>query len=117
MKLYEYIRNGAWPTVVGYGLFVALLAAGYYYNITFVQLGLLDLGTRHVGLTRTGVSTWMAVLAVVIRSSLSAMAAVGAPRPNIATLHQIAVPNSFCIISSSCDRVVAIEYIQRQVSR
>jgi MFS family permease len=65
MKLLTYVREGAWPTVAGYGLFVALLTGGYYYNITFVQLGLLDLGTRHVGLARAGVSTWMAVLAVV----------------------------------------------------
>jgi hypothetical protein len=41
------------------------VSAGYYYNVTFVQLGLLDLGSRHVGLSRAGVSTWMAVLAVV----------------------------------------------------
>ena len=65
LKLFEYVRDGAWPTVAGYGLFIALLTAGYYYNITFVQLGLLDLGTRHVGMARTEVSTWMAVLAVV----------------------------------------------------
>lgn len=65
MKLVTYIRAGEWPTVFGYGLFIALLAAGYYYNITFVQLGLLDLGTRLVGMTRVAVSVWMAVLALV----------------------------------------------------
>lgn len=52
-------------TVAGYGLFVALMVAGYYYNITFVQLGLIDLGTRLVGLSETAVSTWMAALALV----------------------------------------------------
>ena len=51
--------------MVGYGLYVAFMAAGYYYNVTFVQLGLLDLGTRHVGLSRTGVSWWMAGLALL----------------------------------------------------
>jgi MFS family permease len=65
MKLRTYLEARDWPPVFGYGLFVALLAAGYYYNITFVQLGLLDLGTRLVGMTRTAVSGWMAVLALV----------------------------------------------------
>ncbi|QPV62698.1 MFS transporter [Halosimplex litoreum] len=65
MKLFEYVRRGAWPEVVGYGLFVTLLAAGYYYNITFVQLGLIDLGTRLVGLPATTVSAWMGALALV----------------------------------------------------
>ncbi|WP_435115608.1 MFS transporter [Halolamina sp. C58] len=51
-------------TVAGYGLFVALMVAGYYYNITFVQLGLIDLGTRLVGLSETAVSMWMAALAL-----------------------------------------------------
>ena len=65
VKLFEYVRRGAWPEVVGYGLFVSLLAAGYYYNITFVQLGLIDLGTRLVGLPATTVSAWMGALALV----------------------------------------------------
>ena len=55
--------------VVGYGLFVTLLAAGYYYNITFVQLGLIDLGTRLVGLSGTAVSTWMGALALLTFAS------------------------------------------------
>lgn len=41
------------------------MAAGYYYNITFVQLGLIDLGVRLVGMTRAQVSTWMAGLALL----------------------------------------------------
>jgi len=51
--------------VAGYGLFVALMVVGYYYNITFVQLGLIDLGTRLVGTSETAVSIWMASLALV----------------------------------------------------
>jgi hypothetical protein len=27
-------------------LFVGMMATGYFYNITFVQLGLVDLGAR-----------------------------------------------------------------------
>ena len=60
--------------VAGAGLFVAFMAAGYYYNVTFVQLGLLDLGTRLVGLSRAAVSVWMAVLALV---TLAVAVAVG----------------------------------------
>ena len=65
MKLLAYVREGQWPVVAGYGLFVALMVAGYYYNITFVQLGLIDLGTRLVGMSETVVSMWMAALALV----------------------------------------------------
>jgi MFS family permease len=65
VKLFEYVRAGDWPVVAGYGLFVALMVAGYYYNITFVQLGLIDLGTRLVGMSETVVSMWMAALALV----------------------------------------------------
>lgn len=65
MEFVTYVRKGRWTTVSGYVLFVALMVAGYYYNITFVQLGLIDLGTRLVGLSETAVSTWMAALALV----------------------------------------------------
>ncbi|MEF8785635.1 MAG: MFS transporter [Haloarculaceae archaeon] len=65
MKAAEYARNREWAILLGYGLFVSVLAAGYYYNLTFVQLGLIDLGTRVVGLSRYQVSLWMAVLALV----------------------------------------------------
>ena len=50
--------------VAGVVAFVALLTAGYYYNLTFVQLGLIDLGTRRVGLEPQSVSRVMAVFAV-----------------------------------------------------
>jgi MFS family permease len=65
VRFIEYVRRGEWATIVGYVLFVVLMAAGYYYNITFVQLGLIDLGVRLVGMTRTQVSTWMAGLALL----------------------------------------------------
>ncbi|NHN58393.1 MULTISPECIES: MFS transporter [Halorussus] len=65
MRLFGFLRERRWTPAVGYGLFVALLAAGYYYNVTFVQLGLLDLGTRLVGMTETQVSVWMAALALL----------------------------------------------------
>jgi MFS family permease len=65
VTLFEYVREDDWSVVAGYGLFVALMVAGYYYNITFVQLGLIDLGTRIVGMSETAVSMWMASLALV----------------------------------------------------
>ncbi len=65
MEFPTHVRRRRWTTVAGYGLFVALMVAGYYYNITFVQLGLIDLGTRLVGLSETAVSAWMAALALV----------------------------------------------------
>ncbi len=50
---------------LGYLKYVAVLSAGYYYNLTFVQLGLIDLGTRLVGMTEGQVSVAMAALALV----------------------------------------------------
>lgn len=49
---------------VGYGFYVALMAAGYYYNLTFVQLGVIDLGTRRVGMPLGQVSAAMAGFAL-----------------------------------------------------
>ncbi|WP_135851327.1 MFS transporter [Halorussus salinus] len=65
MRLFGFVREREWATLLGYVLLVGLLAAGYYYNVTFVQLGLLDLGTRLVGMTERQVSTWMAALALL----------------------------------------------------
>mgnify|MGYP000488731333 FL=1 len=64
MRLDSYLRDRQWSAVFGYVLFVVLMVAGYYYNITFVQLGLIDLGTRLVGMSETTVSLWMAALAL-----------------------------------------------------
>ena len=65
MRFVDHVRAGEWHTVLGYLLFVVLMTAGYYYNVTFVQLGLIDLGTRLVGMDHTAVSTWMAALALL----------------------------------------------------
>jgi MFS family permease len=56
--------NQRWMVAAGYLFYVAVLAAGYYYNLTFVQLGIIDLGTRLVGLTASQVSVVMAGFAV-----------------------------------------------------
>jgi MFS family permease len=62
--LVEHVRAGRWVPVTGYLVYGGALAAGYYYNLTFVQLGLVDLGTRLVGMGRREVSVLMAVLAL-----------------------------------------------------
>lgn len=51
-------------TAAGYLIYIAVLTAGYYYNLTFVQLGLIDLGTRRVGLDGAQVSMAMGGLAL-----------------------------------------------------
>lgn len=50
---------------LGLGLFVGMMAAGYYYNLTFVQLGLEDFGTRILGLSAQAVARDMALLALL----------------------------------------------------
>ncbi|MCU4744424.1 hypothetical protein [Natronoglomus mannanivorans] len=65
VKLLEYAVDRDWPPVVGALLFVSLLTAGYYYNLTFVQLGLFDLGVNRVGMSHVGVSLAMALLALL----------------------------------------------------
>lgn len=63
-------RIGGWVptdrqlTVVSYTFCMCVLTAGYYYNLTFVQLGLIDLGTRLVGMSDAAVSGAMAGMAL-----------------------------------------------------
>jgi MFS family permease len=52
------------PQFFGVCLFVGMMAAGYYYNLTFVQLGLEDFGTRMLGLSESAVARDMALLAI-----------------------------------------------------
>ncbi|MFC4359500.1 MFS transporter [Halobium salinum] len=65
MTPYDHLQRRDWGAAFGLLLFVALMTAGYYYNVTFVQLGLIDLGVRLVGMSRAAVSVWMAVLALL----------------------------------------------------
>lgn len=57
MELIRYIKERNWPVVFGYALFIGMMATGYYYNVTFVQLGLFDLGTRLIGMSEQAVAT------------------------------------------------------------
>lgn len=65
MELTRYLRARNWPVAAGYGLFVGMMAIGYCYNVTFVQLGLVDLGMRVLGMSRQAVAAQMAVLALI----------------------------------------------------
>ena len=71
MRFVDHVRAGEYHTIVGYLLFGALMTAGYYDNVTFVQLGLIDLGTRLVGMSHTAVSMWMGALGVGFPVSFS----------------------------------------------
>ncbi|MFW5941030.1 MAG: MFS transporter [Chloroflexota bacterium] len=65
MWLIHFLKTHNWNALAGYLLFVGMMAIGYYYNLTFVQFGLLDLGTRLVGMTREQVAVQMTFLAVI----------------------------------------------------
>ncbi len=58
-------RAAPWTTFAGAATFVALMGLGYAYNVTFVQLGVTDLGRRLVGLDERAVAGAMEVLALV----------------------------------------------------
>jgi len=51
-------------TIVGFSIYVAVLTASYYYNLTFVQLGLTTVGPEQVGLSTEQVAGAMGLLAV-----------------------------------------------------
>lgn len=63
MTLLNDLRQRRWVPVLGAALFVAMMSAGYYYNLTFVQLGLKDLGERVLGMESGRVALYMALLA------------------------------------------------------
>jgi MFS family permease len=65
MDLFWYFKARNWPVVAGYLLFVSMMAIGYFYNVTFVQLGLKDLGERVLALPAATVATQMALLALI----------------------------------------------------
>jgi MFS family permease len=63
MELLRYLHARNWPVAAGYVLFVGMMAIGYFYNVTFIQLGLKDLGERVLGLSPAQVAQQMALLA------------------------------------------------------
>jgi hypothetical protein len=65
MEIFRFIKTRNLPALFGYGLFISFLAIGYYYNVTFVQLGIVDLGVRLIGMDRPQVANNMAYLALI----------------------------------------------------
>lgn len=65
MAFLHFVRKRNATALFGYALFIGMMAVGYYYNVTFVQLGLTDLGTRILGMSEAQVARDMAVLALV----------------------------------------------------
>jgi MFS family permease len=61
----QMLKNHQWSGVFGFALFVGMMGAGYFYNLTFVQLGLEDLGARKLGLSAASVARHMAILAIL----------------------------------------------------
>lgn len=59
------VRSGRWTTLAGMLFFAGMMATGYAYNLTFVQFGLLDLGSRLVGMSRQNLALSMACLALL----------------------------------------------------
>jgi hypothetical protein len=65
MELTRYLQARNWPVAAGYGLFIGMMAVGYFYNVTFIQLGLVDLGMRVLDMSRQAVAAQMAILALI----------------------------------------------------
>ncbi len=65
MDFFWYLKARNWPVVAGYLLFISMMAIGYFYNVTFVQLGLKDLGERVLALPAATVAGQMALLALI----------------------------------------------------
>ena len=63
--MFEMLKSRNFPALFGYFLFIGMMASGYYYNLTFVQLGLEDFGTRLLGLSASAVARDMALLALL----------------------------------------------------
>ena len=65
MSVLQLYKRRDWVAIGGCAFYVAMMAAGYVYNITFVQLGLVDLGTRVVGMSESAVANALALLALL----------------------------------------------------
>jgi hypothetical protein len=61
----EMLKARDWPALFGFFLFIGMMAAGYTYNLTFVQLGLEDFGSRILGLSQEALAADMSMLALL----------------------------------------------------
>lgn len=60
----DLLKTRNWPRTFGCALFISMMASGYYYNLTFVIIGLEDFGTYQLGLGSKAFARDMALLAV-----------------------------------------------------
>lgn len=54
--------------VLGFAVYVSILTGAYYYNVSFIQLGLTELGQESVGLSMESVAAAMGLLAITTLS-------------------------------------------------
>jgi MFS family permease len=59
------MRPQTFTRLFGIALFIGMMATGYYYNVTFIQLGLLDLGGRVLGMDAAAVARDVGLLALL----------------------------------------------------
>jgi MFS family permease len=97
MELFEFLKTRNWTALFGYGLFTGFLATGYYYNVTFVQLGLVDLGVRLIGMDRPQVANNMAYLAV-ITSAVALVVGISMMKLGWSSQFKIKLRFSFAVI-------------------
>lgn len=64
MQLTAFVRARQWHPLLGYLLYIVSLTAGYYYTLSFVQLGLTDLALRRLDLSPTAVAVTLGGFAV-----------------------------------------------------
>ncbi len=65
MTFWVFLRERRWQTIIGYFLFIGMMTIGYFYNVTFIQLGLTDLSQRILGMSEQRTAQSMALLALL----------------------------------------------------
>ncbi|MBN2045355.1 MAG: hypothetical protein JW757_10075 [Anaerolineales bacterium] len=64
MNFFQLLQQRKWHAVFGYLLFIGMMSTGYYYNLTFVQLGLEDFAATQLNLGADVIARDMALLAI-----------------------------------------------------
>lgn len=85
------VRRRDLPVLAATSVVVGALAVGYWYNVSFVQLGLVDLGRRVLGLPAPAVAARLAGLALVTTAVALAVGAGLAARRHVLSLKALFV--------------------------
>lgn len=95
LELFRYLAQGRWSAAFGYVLFIATMATGDFYSLAFARLGLVDFGTRHIGLGESRLAVDMTVFALVTSpSALASGIGFGLRRFVPRTIEDVATPES-----------------------